>query len=81
MCTLSYGKVKLVLKHNRYFVESRHSDVIQKLLKDKVIQECLIPDSGGPEGVTKVDATEMQRIEFPGATPANGADKVCIVAV
>ena len=21
-CTLSYGKVKLVLKHNRYFVES-----------------------------------------------------------
>lgn len=22
MCTLSYGKVKLVLKHNRYFVES-----------------------------------------------------------
>ncbi|KAH7714790.1 Ssl2p [Aphelenchoides avenae] len=75
MCTLSYGKVKLVLKHNRYFVESRHSDVIQKLLKDKVIQECLIPDSGGPEGVTKVDATEMQRIEFPGATPANGADK------
>lgn len=41
MCTLSYGKVKLVLKHNRYFVESRHSDVVQALLKDKVIQQCL----------------------------------------
>ena len=25
MCTLSYGKVKLVLKHNRYFVESAHA--------------------------------------------------------
>ena len=24
MCTLSYGKVKLVLKHNRYFVESSY---------------------------------------------------------
>ena len=24
ICTLSYGKVKLVLKHNRYFVESSH---------------------------------------------------------
>ena len=24
LCTLSYGKVKLVLKHNRYFVESSH---------------------------------------------------------
>lgn len=44
MCTLSYGKVKLVLKHNRYFVESRHSDVIQKLLKDKVIQSCILEE-------------------------------------
>jgi len=30
------------LKKNKYFVESRHSDVIQRLLKDSVIQECLI---------------------------------------
>lgn len=44
MCTLSYGKVKLVLKYNRYFIESRHSDVIQTLLKDKVIQQCLVED-------------------------------------
>ena len=40
LCTLSYGKVKLVLKHNRYFVESSHPEVLQKLLKDPVIQEC-----------------------------------------
>ncbi|XP_067649360.1 general transcription and DNA repair factor IIH helicase/translocase subunit XPB-like [Haliotis asinina] len=40
LCTLSYGKVKLVLKHNRYFVESQHPDVLQKLLKDPIIQEC-----------------------------------------
>lgn len=40
LCTLSYGKVKLVLKHNRYFVESPHPDVLQKLLKDAVIQQC-----------------------------------------
>lgn len=40
MCTLSYGKVKLVLKHNRYFVESPFAEVIQKLLKDPVIQNC-----------------------------------------
>lgn len=24
LCTLSYGKVKLVLKHNQYFVESQY---------------------------------------------------------
>ncbi|CAH1788865.1 unnamed protein product, partial [Owenia fusiformis] len=40
LCTLSYGKVKLVLKHNKYFCESAHPEVIQKLLKDPVIQQC-----------------------------------------
>lgn len=40
LCTLSYGKVKLVLKHNKYFVESPHPEILQKLLKDPVIQEC-----------------------------------------
>ena len=40
MCTLSYGKIKLVLKHNKYFVESTFPDCLQKLLKDPVIQEC-----------------------------------------
>ena len=55
MCTLSYGKVKLVLKHNRYFVESNHPETLQLLLKDPVIQECrlrldteeLITEEGG----------------------------------
>ncbi|CAL1270572.1 unnamed protein product [Larinioides sclopetarius] len=40
LCTVSYGKIKLVLKHNRYFIESPFPDVLQKLLKDPVIQEC-----------------------------------------
>ncbi|KAL5006778.1 hypothetical protein ScPMuIL_015584 [Solemya velum] len=40
LCTLSYGKIKLVLKHNKYFVESQHPEVVQKLLRDPVIQEC-----------------------------------------
>ena len=38
-CTLSYGKVKLVLKHNRYFVESSHPETLQFLLKDRIIRE------------------------------------------
>ncbi|KAG5308969.1 ERCC3 helicase, partial [Pseudoatta argentina] len=40
LCTLSYGKVKLVLKHNKYFIESPFPEVLQRLLKDPVIQEC-----------------------------------------
>ncbi|RWS22593.1 DNA excision repair protein haywire-like protein, partial [Leptotrombidium deliense] len=40
LCTVSYGKVKLVLKHNRYFVESPFPDILQRLLKDPEIQKC-----------------------------------------
>jgi DNA excision repair protein ERCC-3 len=39
---LSYGKVKLVLKHNKYFVESSHPETLQILLKDRVIREARI---------------------------------------
>lgn len=35
--TVKFGKVKLVLKHNRYFVESTQADILQMLLKDPVI--------------------------------------------
>ena len=35
--TVSYGKVKLVIKHNRYFVETTQTDILQMLLKDPVI--------------------------------------------
>ena len=41
-CTLSYGKIKLVLKHNKYFVESSHPETLQLLLKDTVIREARI---------------------------------------
>ncbi|XP_007461366.1 PREDICTED: TFIIH basal transcription factor complex helicase XPB subunit [Lipotes vexillifer] len=52
LCTVSYGKVKLVLKHNRYFVESSHPDVIQHLLQDPMIRECRLRNSEG-------EATEL----------------------
>lgn len=57
LCTLSYGKVKLVLKHNRYFVESPHPEVLQKILKDPVIQSCRLKraeNEGGEEFITSL---------------------------
>lgn len=59
LCTLSYGKVKLVLKHNRYFVESPFPEVLQKLLKDPVIQECRLRrniENEKDEFITQVSA-------------------------
>ena len=48
LCTLSYGKIKLVLKHNKYFVESNYPECLQKLLKDPVIQECRLRNPSSP---------------------------------
>ncbi|KAM5151907.1 general transcription and DNA repair factor IIH helicase/translocase subunit XPB [Mantella aurantiaca] len=49
LCTVSYGKVKLVLKHNRYFVESAHPEVIQDLLQNAVIRGCRLRNEEGEE--------------------------------
>ncbi|MCP9257535.1 DNA excision repair protein haywire [Dirofilaria immitis] len=64
MCTVSYGKVKLVLKYNRYFIESRHSDVIQTLLKDKIIQQCLVEDKPAIEVPQTVSRNTTLLIEL-----------------
>ena len=44
VCTLSYGKVRLVLKHNQYFAETEHPEIMKTLLNDKVIAKCRIVD-------------------------------------
>lgn len=59
VCTLSYGKVKLVLKHNRYFIESQHPDILQKLLKDPVIGSCRLKRLEDTDALI----TEEQKIE------------------
>ena len=59
MCTLSYGKIKLVLKDNKYFCESTFPDCLQKLLKDPVIQECRrrqeIPSTEADKNMSNTD--------------------------
>lgn len=41
-----------MLKHNRYFVESTFPEVLQKLLKDPVIQQCRLREEGGTDLLT-----------------------------
>lgn len=38
-CTVSYGKVKLVLKQNRFWIESSSPGTLQLLLKDPIIAQ------------------------------------------
>ncbi|MEN2499705.1 MAG: TFIIH basal transcription factor complex helicase XPB subunit, partial [Marteilia pararefringens] len=42
LCTLSYGKVKTVLRHGQYYAETDFPDVMKTLLNDKIIQKCKI---------------------------------------
>ncbi len=41
-CTKKYGKAKLVLKHNKFYVESEHHDVLRELLRDSKISQARI---------------------------------------
>lgn len=73
--TLSYGKVKLVLKHNKYFVESSHPETLQLLLKDKVIREARVVSQQTDNSIkaatfTTAKAPVKGNLIIPGTTEA-----------
>ncbi|KAG0677942.1 DNA repair helicase RAD25 [Pichia californica] len=76
--THSYGKVKLVLKHNRYFVESSSAEILRMLLKDDVIGKMrlqTIDDQGtGVDGLVQTEAPKQGDLVIPG-TKKNHEEK------
>ncbi|KAM6532348.1 DNA repair helicase RAD25 [Fusarium solani] len=71
-CTMSYGKVKLVLKDNRYFVESMDREILQMLLKDKVIKKFRLRSSGN---INTAAAPMIGGIVIPGTKDAAGVQE------
>jgi len=67
--TQSFGKVRLVLKHNRYFIESSDASVLQMLLRDPVIGPCRIQES---EDILQEAAPQMGGLVIPGTKDAAG---------
>ncbi len=67
--TNSFGKVKLVLKNTKYFLESTDPEILQKLLKDSVIAPLRVHDS---EGISTVAAPKMAGLVIPGTKNAAG---------
>jgi DNA excision repair protein ERCC-3 len=67
--TESFGKVRLVLKHNKYFIESNDAKVLQMLLRDPVIAECRVEESD--ELVTE-RAAQKGGLIIPGTKDAAG---------
>jgi len=68
-CTQSYGKVKLVLKNTKYFVESSDPELLQRLLKDEIIGPLRVQ---GSEEITKTSAPKMNGLVIPGTKNAAG---------
>jgi DNA excision repair protein ERCC-3 len=65
-CTKRYGKAKLVLKHNKFYVESEHPAVLRELLRDDLISQARVAeevteDANNPDGfVVHTKAEEME---------------------
>ncbi|KAH7354224.1 DNA repair helicase rad25 [Plectosphaerella cucumerina] len=68
-CTASFGKVKLVLKNTKYFVESADPVVLQKLLQDPIIG----PLRAHPNAeIVTTAAPKQAPLVIPGTTNAEG---------
>lgn len=57
-CTVSYGKVKLVLKKNKHYIESGHAETLRILLRDDIIAKArVVPVEGETTGEKGETAT------------------------
>lgn len=43
-CTYTFGKAKLVLKNNKYYIESKYPEVLRELLRNPIISQARIFD-------------------------------------
>ena len=68
-CTKAFGKVKLVLKDNKYFLETPDNKVLQKLLRDEVISSQRI---GNGDDIITEKAPQKGGLVIPGTKDAAG---------
>ncbi|URE25853.1 Type III restriction enzyme, res subunit [Musa troglodytarum] len=72
--TANYGKVKLVLKKNRYFVESPFPEVLKRLLKDDVISKARINSEDLHGAETFTISKSVREVQGGHEDLLNGAD-------
>ncbi|WUR03051.1 DNA repair helicase RAD25 [Vairimorpha necatrix] len=62
-CTLSYGKIKLLIRFSKYFIEASNKEILNKLLNDQVIRNNLTISEDNVE-VTNVELIKKRCIEI-----------------
>lgn len=76
--TSSYGKIRLVLKHNKYFLESNVPEFLRILLSDSVIGPCRVvrEDEEGQQVFGMEKGSAARRDFFiPGTEEARRAER------
>ena len=73
--TLTYGKVKLVLKQNRYFIETRDEATLKVIMNDHVLKSIIINQDYTVEGGGQSMVSDFPVVEMPDANAATGGAK------
>lgn len=73
--TLTYGKVKLILKQNRYFIETRDEATLKMLLNDPVVKSVLIDQDYTVEGGMGEDGGAYLNKDIDAMASAGGGAK------
>lgn len=64
--TKSFGKVRLVLKDTKYYVESGYADTLRLLLRDPVIHKARAIEEGSNEDLEVATAPKKSSLVIPG---------------
>eukprot|EP00166_Cyanidium_caldarium_P002597 ctg_2535.g446 len=64
-CTSTYGKAKLVLHRNHYYVQSAYPEVLRYLLCDRVIAEARVTAAPATEGAEAAAVPEFTALALP----------------
>lgn len=64
--TKSFGKVRLVLKDTKYYVESGYADTLRLLLRDSIINKARAIEEGSNEELEVASAPKKSSLVIPG---------------
>lgn len=67
--TKTFGQVRLVLKHNKYWIESQDPAMLQKVLREPIIAAARVEES---EDLIQEKAPQMAGLVIPGTRDAAG---------
>ncbi|CAB1100501.1 unnamed protein product [Ectocarpus sp. CCAP 1310/34] len=79
-CTVSYGKAKLVLKHNKHYIESPFPEVLRELLKNPTVSQARLGEEEEEEVAPPPKTAGTNKTAAAGGAAASGAGSAAAAA-